>query len=245
MKFPKSLFGEVVAVTTALMFALVIRTVGAEPFNVPSASMIPTLLVGDTLIAGKYTYGLSKYSAPFGLMPDFEGRIFDRPPQRGDVLVFKLPRDPSINYVKRLIGLPGDKIQMREGRLYINGEVVPRTLTETAEFDLRGRHVNRYTETLPGGTSHEIYEQSDDAPYDSTREVTVPEDSYFMMGDNRDDSLDSRVSVEGGGVGFVASEYLLGRVDRVMYSRDIDVSLWPINTLLASFRPERFFAAVK
>ena len=245
MKLAKSLLGELVAVVTALTFALVIRTVGAEPFNVPSASMIPTLLVGDTLIAGKYTYGLSKYSAPFGLMPDFEGRIFDQPPQRGDVIVFKLPRDTSINYVKRLIGLPGDKIQMREGRLYINGEVVPRTLTETAEFDLRGRNVSRYTETLPGGATHEIYEQSDDALYDSTREFTVPEGSYFMMGDNRDDSLDSRVSVEGGGVGFVGSDYLLGRVDRIMYSRDIAVGVWPVNALLASFRSERFFAPVK
>ena len=245
MKLAKSLLGELVAVVTALTFALVIRTVGAEPFNVPSASMIPTLLVGDTLIAGKYTYGLSKYSAPFGLMPDFEGRIFDQPPQRGDDIVFKLPRDTSINYVKRLIGLPGDKIQMREGRLYINGELVPRTLTETAEFDLRGRNVSRYTETLPGGATHEIYEQSDDALYDSTREFTVPEGSYFMMGDNRDDSLDSRVSVEGGGVGFVGSDYLLGRVDRIMYSRDIAVGVWPVNALLASFRSERFFAPVK
>jgi signal peptidase I len=217
----------------------------AEPFNVPSASMIPTLLVGDTLIAGKYTYGLSKYSAPFGLMPNFEGRILNQPPKRGDVLVFKLPRDPSINYVKRLIGLPGDKLQMREGRLYINGEIVPRTVKETAEFDLRGRNVTRYDETLPGGVIHAIYEQSDDALYDSTREFTVPDNSYFMMGDNRDDSLDSRVSAEGGGVGFVAPEYLVGRVDRIMYSRDVDVGLWPVGALLESFRPQRFLAAVR
>jgi len=245
MSLPKSLLREAGAVATALLFALVIRTVAAEPFNVPSASMIPTLMVGDTLIAGKYTYGFSKYSAPFNLMPNFEGRILDKPPQRGDIVVFKLPRDTSINYVKRLIGMPGDKIQVREGRLYINGEIVPRTLTETTEFDLRGRNVTRYAETLPNGVTHAIYEQSDEALYDSTREFTVPDNSYFMMGDNRDDSLDSRASAESGGVGFVPYENLLGRVDRVMYSRDVDVGVWPLDALVESFRPERFFASVK
>jgi len=242
-----SIVRELGAVALALLFALVVRTFGAEPFNVPSASMVPTLAVGDTLIAGKYAYGYSKYSAPFGLMPDFEGRILDSPPRRGDVIVFKLPRDPEINYVKRLIGLPGDRVQMRAGLLYLNGEAVPREAVETAdpEFDARGRLAKRFTETLPGGSVHEIFELGENAPYDSTSEVVVPAGHYFLMGDNRDDSMDSRATSSQGGVGFVPGEYLVGRVDRIMYSRDPYAPLWPIPLLWESFRKDRFFIAVK
>src|SRR5215510_3034998 len=114
------------SILLALGFVLIVRTVLAEPYTVPSPSMVPTLLVGDELIASKYAYGYSKYSSPIGLMPDFAGRLLGKVPERGDVVVFRLPRDPSTTYVKRLIGLPGDRIQMRDGRLYINGAMVGR-----------------------------------------------------------------------------------------------------------------------
>src|SRR6185436_10539111 len=118
--------GEVKSIALALGLVLVVRTVVAEPYTVPSPSMVPTLLIGDELIGAKFAYGYGKYSSPIGLMPDFSGRLFDRAPERGDVVVFRLPRDPGETYVKRVIGLPGDRIQMREGRLYINGTPVPR-----------------------------------------------------------------------------------------------------------------------
>ena len=242
-----TLLREAGTVAIALGFALIVRTVAAEPFNVPSSSMVPTLLVGDTLIAGKYTYGYSKFSAPFDLLPDFKGRLFEHAPERGDVVVFRLPRDTSINYVKRLIGLPGDRIKMQDGRLYINDEMVPRVDdgSYTANFAGRDRPVHRYTETLPGGVSHTILELSDSGPYDSTSEYVVPPGHYFMMGDNRDNSLDSRVSPEDDGVGYVPVENLIGRVDRIMYSRDMNVPWWDLPQMVRTIRPERILAAVK
>jgi signal peptidase I len=240
------MLGEVLPMALALSVVLVVRTVAAEPFSVPSASMVPTILVGDNLIAGKYTYGYSKFSSPIGLMPDFKGRILEHAPERGDVIVFKLPRDTSVNYVKRLIGLPGDRIQMKSGRLYINGEMVPRTDdgTYTTKLDGQMMKLHRYIETLPGGREHETLEISDNATYDNTAEFEVPQGFYFMMGDNRDDSLDSRVAAADGGVGFVPEENLVGRVDRIMYSRDPDVHWWQLPEFAHAFRPERFFAAV-
>ncbi len=246
-----SLAGEGFSLAIALVVVLFLRTVAAEPFNVPSASMVPTLLVGDTLIAGKYTYGYSKYSSPLDVVPDHlipnvSGRVLERPGQRGDVVVFKLPHDTSINYVKRLIGLPGDRIQMREGRLYINGELVPRRDDGTFNVARYGseRPVQRYIETLPGGHEHAILEFSDTGTMDDTPEFTVPAGHYFMMGDNRDDSLDSRVSGNQGGVGFVPAENLVGRVDRILYSRDAGIKWWQVTDLLQSFRGERFLSAV-
>src|SRR5690348_1084903 len=148
--------GEVKSIALALGLVLVVRTVVAEPYTVPSGSMIPTLLVGDELIGAKFAYGYGKYSSPIGLMPDFSGRLFDRAPERGDVVVFRLPRDPGETYVKRVIGLPGDRIQMREGRLHINGTTVPRRRVGDWQGD------TLYVETLPGsagqGHEHEIVE---------------------------------------------------------------------------------------
>src|ERR1700744_414010 len=143
------------SIALALGLVLVVRPVVAEPYTVPSPSMVPTLLVGDELIGSKFAYGYGKYSSPIGLMPDFAGRLFDRAPERGDVIVFRLPRDPSQTYVKRLIGLPGDRIQMREGRLYINDTLVPRRQVGTFEGD------TLYVETLPNGVEHQIVEISD------------------------------------------------------------------------------------
>src|SRR5580692_12772290 len=144
----------------ALGFVLIVRTVVAEPYRVPSPSMVPTLLVGDELIGSKFAYGYGKYSSPIGLMPDFSGRLFGEVPERGDVIVFRLPRDPSTTYVKRLIGLPGDRIQMKAGRLYINDTMVPRR--EVGPYE---NGSTLYVETLPNGREHELVEQSDHDRY--------------------------------------------------------------------------------
>src|SRR5258707_3418507 len=151
----------------ALGFVLIVRTVVAEPYRVPSPSMVPTLLVGDELIGSKFAYGYGKYSSPIGLMPDFSGRLFGEVPERGDVIVFRLPRDPSTTYVKRLIGLPGDRIQMQGGRLYINVAIVARRIIGPFAGDAGGRGTpTLYVETLPGGREHEIVEMSDDDQHD-------------------------------------------------------------------------------
>src|SRR5215207_8871138 len=147
--------GELKSILLAVGFVLIVRTVVAEPYHVPSPSMVPTLLTGDQLVAAKYAYGYSRYSSPIDLMPDFSGRLLGKTPERGDVVVFRLPRDPATTYVKRLIGLPGDRIQMRNGRLYINDAMVPRRAIGTFDGD------RRYVETLPGGREHEIIEISD------------------------------------------------------------------------------------
>ncbi len=231
----------------AIGFVLIVRTVAAEPFVVPSPSMVPTLLVGDELIANKHAYGYGKFSSPIGLMPNFAGRVLGAPPERGDVVVFRLPRDPATTYVKRLIGLPGDRVQMRRGGLYINGQIVSRRPigVYSTEWDGRTWFFTRYVETLPNGREHEILKLSDDQPLDNTREFVVPPRSFFMMGDNRDMSLDSRVPSDAGGVGFVPEENLIGRTARVLFSRDPAVSWWDIPQWPHAFRRSRFFAAVE
>jgi signal peptidase I len=210
-------FGELIKVLVqALVIALIVRSVLFQPFNIPSGSMIPTLLVGDYLFVSKYSYGYSRYSLPLGL-DLFSGRVFASPPKRGDVVVFKLPRDTSDDYIKRVIGLPGDKIQMKEGRLYINGELVPRE--PIANYRQGGREVPTYRETLPGGVTHTIIEVSaDHGFYDNTAVYEVPPNNYFMMGDNRDDSSDSRVSPDEQGVGYVPFENLVGRAEVIFFS---------------------------
>jgi signal peptidase I len=217
---------------------LVVRTVVAEPYQVPSPSMVPTLLTGDELIGSKFAYGFSKYSLPIGTLPDFEGRLFDRAPQRGDVIVFRLPRDPGTTYVKRLIGLPGDRIQMKKGRLYINDTIVPRREVRAYEGG------TLYVETLPNGREHELIESSDTDRYDDTAVYTVPAKHYFMMGDNRDNSLDSRISAADGGVGFVPQENLVARADRLLMSSDPTVGWFDVAQWGHAFRLDRFFARV-
>src|SRR5882757_1630182 len=157
----------------ALGLVLIVRTVVAEPYRVPSPSMVPTLLVGDQLVGSKFAYGYSKYSLPIGELPDFAGRLFGKAPERGDVVIFRLPRDPSTTFVKRLIGLPGDRIQMRSGRLYINEVLVPRRAIGSFEGD------TLYLETLPSssggdGREHEIIEISDAQQHDNTPVFVVP-----------------------------------------------------------------------
>ena len=217
----------------AILMASAIRTFLYEPFNIPSGSMLPTLEVGDYLFVSKPAYGYSRYSFPFGLA-SFKGRHFEEKPKRGDVVVFKLPSNTSVDFIKRLVGLPGDVIQVRRGRLYIN-----RKLVEREPVGLHnskgpyGQHtaMMEYIETLPGGIMHRIYEESDNGELDNTEEFTVPEGHYFMMGDNRDNSQDSRVTSL---VGFVPFDNLVGRADILFFSIDESASLfqpwkWPMD----------------
>jgi len=233
---------EVRPIAIALGLVLVVRTVVAEPYQVPSPSMVPTLLTGDELIGSKFAYGFSKYSLPVGSLPDFEGRLFDRAPQRGDVIVFRLPRDPGTTYVKRLIGLPGDRIQMKAGRLYINDTMVPRREVGAYESG------TLYVETLPtlkgGGREHELIESSDTDRYDDTSVYDVPAKHYFMMGDNRDNSLDSRISATDGGVGFVPQENLVARADMLLMSSDPTVGWFDVSQWGHAFRLSRFFTRI-
>jgi signal peptidase I len=225
----------------ALSFVLIVRTVLAEPYSVPTPSMVPTLLVGDQLVGSKFAYGYGKYSSPIGMLPDFSGRLFDKTPERGDVVVFQLPRDPSTTYVKRLIGLPGDRIQMQKGRLYINDVLVPRRAAGSFEGEAL------YIETLPtssGGREHEIIEISDAQTHDNTPVFVVPEKHYFMMGDNRDNSLDSRISPDDGGVGFVPEKNLVARVDRLLVSRDPAVGWFDVGRWAHAFRLDRTFGHI-
>lgn len=202
----------------AVLLAIVIRTFLYEPFNIPSGSMLPTLLVGDYLFVSKPAYGYSQYSFPFGLA-DFDGRMMEEKPKRGDVVVFRLPSNPSIDYIKRLVGLPGETIQMIGGRLYINGGLVEREpvglVQSDDNTDLVERPAMEYIETLPGGIMHRIYEVSDNEDLDNTPEYIIPANHYFMMGDNRDNSMDSRVESL---VGFVPFDNFIGRAEILFFS---------------------------
>ncbi|HEX9768132.1 MAG TPA: signal peptidase I [Kiloniellales bacterium] len=210
----------------AVVIALVVRTFAFEPFNIPSGSMKPTLLEGDYLFVSKYSYGYSRYSLPWGL-PLFEGRIFGSAPERGDVIVFKKPSDNETDYIKRLIGLPGDRIQVTGGILHINGEPVRRErIGETADRDtFSTRTYQVYRESLPNGRQHLIWEASDNDSLDNTSEYLIPEGHYFFMGDNRDNSRDSRVLYD---VGYVPAENLVGRAEFLFFSHDDSASWWEV-----------------
>src|SRR6516162_7164350 len=179
-------FAEVIrAAIPALLVALMIRAVLFEAFNIPSGSMKGTLLVGDYLFVSKYSYGYSHFSVPFS-PPLFSGRIFGSPPQRGDVVVFRLPRDDSTDYIKRVIGLPGDRIQVTGGMLYINGKAVKRErVDDFFDDENSGERVRRWRETLPEGVTYETLDLQDNGSLDNTEEYVVPAGHYFMMGDNR------------------------------------------------------------
>ncbi|SCA55094.1 Signal peptidase I [Candidatus Terasakiella magnetica] len=225
----------------AIVLALGIRTIAYEPFNIPSGSMKPTLLIGDYLFVSKFSYGYSTYSLPFGVNL-FDGRVLETQPERGDVAVFKLPTDTSKDYIKRIVGLPGDKIQVVEGILHINGEAVKRE--EVGEFVTRNQHgsvqrVTKYIETLPNGVVHEIAEENDNWHWsDSTPVYTVPPEHYFAMGDNRDHSQDSRWLTE---VGFIPAKNLVGRAEFLFYSKDTLEPIWD----LSSIRFSRLFTGIE
>ena len=227
----------------AVVIALFVRTVFAEPFSIPSGSMIPSLLVGDYLFVSKRSYGYSRHSLPLSI-PLIKGRIFYTEPKRGDVIVFKMPSDNRTDYIKRLIGLPGDRIQMKNGRLYINGDMVERIAE--GEYVMRDRNgeamrFEKYTEVLPEGYRHSIIESSDEGMFDDTEEFIVPEDHFFMMGDNRDNSLDSR-SVN---VGFVPKVNLVGKAKFLFFSNDGSVAWWQIWRWPMMVRWSRLFNGIK
>ena len=244
-------------VVYALLLAGLIRTLLFQPFWIPSGSMKDTLLIGDFLFVNKFAYGYSRHSCPWSMCP-FEGRIWAGEPERGDVIVFNHPVSNTA-YIKRLVGLPGDRVQMRDGMLYINDAVAPQVpagdFVETMEMQgpqgSTPKCANapvgfgaeciklRFTETLPGGRSHDVLDIAA-GPADNTGVFTVPEGQYFFMGDNRDNSQDSRFDRASGGVGFVPAENLVGRADRIMFSsagRSI-FFFW-------TWRSDRFFKAVE
>jgi len=230
----KSTFWETVRVVViALLLAFLVRIFLYQPFNIPSGSMKPTLLIGDYLFVSKFSYGYSQYSFPFGLA-SFDGRFLSSKPERGDVAVFKLPRDNNSDYIKRIVGLPGDRIQVIDGVLYINGDAVERERLSDFTLDLgrgRTREVRRYRETLPNGVSYQTLDVSSNRPGDNTDVFVVPAGHYFMMGDNRDNSSDSRF-FGARGVGFVPTENLIGRAEITFFSVSPDGSLfefweWP------------------
>ena len=227
----------------AVLIALVVRTFAYEPFNIPSGSMKPTLLIGDYLFVSKFAYGYSKYSLPTFGVDLFEGRIFGSDPERGDVAVFRKPTQPDIDFIKRIIGLPGDRIQMIDGVLHINDQ--PVELTADGEFIdetcSRSREVPQFIETLPNGVSHLVLNEIDGHYLDTTEVYLVPEGHYFAMGDNRDQSSDSRVP----SVGFVPAENLIGRADIIFFSADTCGSLYNPLTWPSSIRWGRLFMSIE
>ncbi len=254
-------------VVYALLIAFVLRVVLFQPFTIPSASMEPNLYEGDYIIVSKFAYGWSKYSLslPFDT-PLPGGRVLQRGPTRGDIVVFKLPRDDNTDYIKRLVGLPGDKIQVRESRLYINGKLIPRTpegvTQEPSPYGDPPRTVEKYRETFPNGRTFLTNDFGPQGGADDTAVYTVPAGCYFMMGDNRDNSVDSRFDPglppgkinkcgwdaaydqkvpPDAGVGFVPVENLVGKADVILLSWKPGASLFKPWTWVTLARPSRWF----
>ncbi|MGM0560271.1 MAG: signal peptidase I [Pseudomonadota bacterium] len=225
----------------AVLIAIVLRTFAYEPFSIPSGSMLPTLMVGDYLFVSKFSYGYSRHSFPMSLAP-INGRVFASQPERGDVAVFKLPTDNSTDYIKRIIGLPGDKIQVEDGVLNINGAPVDREklgegMVRSSGYPIR---IAEYLETLPNDVTHQIWERGDDEVFDNTPVFTVPDDHYFAMGDNRDSSQDSRSQ----NVGFIPEENLVGRAEFIFFSNNGSARFWEIWKWPSAIRFDRIFQTI-
>ena len=238
---------QILQFTAALAIVFLAKGAIAEPFYVPSGSMEPTLLIGDALLASKYPYGYGTSSLPIQINLPETRRVFSGTPKRGDVVVFRWPGDRSQAWVKRVVGLPGDRIQMREGQLFINDRAAslkPDGIGEAEDDNGGSEPAYRYIETLPNGVSHAIFKLRDNGRLDNTPEVTVPPDRLFVMGDNRDNSADSRVPVREGGVGLLPMDNLVGRADAVVGSWDLGIRSQPVWTWLSGFRGSRFFTSV-
>ena len=256
-------------VVYALLIALVLRVLLFQPFTIPSASMEPNLYEGDYIIVSKFSYGWSRHSIPFS-PPLFSGRIGQRGPTRGDIIVFKLPRDGHTDYIKRLVGLPGDKIQVTEGVLHINGVAVPKVAAGTSQEPMPygpPRPIAQFRETMPGGKTYMTNDFGPQGGADDTGVYTVPQGCYFMMGDNRDNSVDSRFDPGGlatsaaktcgwdaaldahvppdAGVGFVPAENLVGKAELILLSWKPGASLFKPWTWVMDARPSRFFRILK
>ncbi len=249
----KSSSGVVETIKTlvyAIVIAVVVRTFLYEPFNIPSGSMEPTLLVGDYLFVSKFSYGYSRYSFPFGIHL-FSGRVLFSPPERGDVVVFKYPKEPTIDYIKRVIGLPGDRIQVKRGLLYINDTPVTREPTDQCQDpdDARSAEYQHYYETLPNGVRHCIIlrysgqGRGDPDDVENTRVFEVPQGTYFMMGDNRDNSADSRVP--NSGVGNVPAENLVGRAKIIFFSTNGYAHWWEVWNWPFTIRYDRLLQTIR
>jgi signal peptidase I len=228
----------------AVALALIFRSLLFEPFHIPSSSMKDTLLIGDYVFVSKYSYGYSRYSFPMG-WPLFEGRTGSTRPERGDVVVFRQPSNPSVDFIKRVVGLPNDTIQVKGGVLYING--LPVTLTRDGDFtnhlpDGSMTAIRRFIETLPNGRKHGVLDAVQGNEMDDTLIYTVPEKHYFMMGDNRDDSMDSRYLEQ---VGYVPEENLIGRAELIFFSVDDSTSIWKIWDWPWALRGERFLKRIQ
>lgn len=240
-------WGNFRTIIEAVLIAVVIHTLLFRPFYIPSGSMKPNLLIGDYLIINKFSYGYSRYSCYFAACP-IKGRIFGTGPERGDVAVFTNPKDGR-TFVKRTIGVPGDTIQMKNGVLFINGAEAPQAAMEPYAEPLTDyKHericltqdsenclIEQSMETLPNGIEHTIFNLTDTGNLDNTAEWTVPEGQYFMMGDNRDNSDDSR-----GSVGLVPAENFVGKVSLIVFS-----SSGPSILQFWKWRSDRFFQWVK
>lgn len=230
-------------VAYALMIALVLRVIFFQPFTIPSASMEPTLLEGDYIIVSKFSYGYSRNSIPFS-PPLFKGRVLEKAPDRGDIIVFKLPRDGHTDYIKRLIGLPGDRIQMVANVLHINGQPVRDVVVSGADVtNMYGMPIVRMRETLPEGKTITIQDFGPGNDLDDTPVFEVPAGHYFMMGDNRDNSIDSRVE-QSQGVGLVPEENLIGKAEIILFSWSPGASLWNPVSWFSKIRPSRFFTVL-
>ena len=244
---PSTWRAQVAQLAAIVMVVFVAKGALAEPFYVPSGSMEPTLLIGDALLASKFPYGYGAASLPIQITLPETGRLFGETPKRGDVVVFRWPGDRSQAWVKRVVGLPGDRIQMRQGQLFINDHAAalkPDGVGE-AEDDRGGSEkAYRYVETLPNGVTHAIFKMRDNGRLDNTPEVTVPPGNLFVLGDNRDNSADSRVAVRDGGVGLLPIDNLIGRADAVVGSWDLGIRSQPVWTWLSGFRMARFFTSV-
>lgn len=231
----------------AIGIALIFRSFLFEPFHIPSASMRGTLLEGDYIFVSKFAYGYSRYSFPFGTKFDyFGGRSSDTMPERGDVIVFRLPTNTSIDYIKRVIGLPGDTVQVVGGRVWLNGELLEYERVEDFVFReniANPKPVLQYRETLPDGASHQVLDRQSYGTVDDTQEFVVPQGHLFMMGDNRDDSIDSRYQNE---VGFVPIENVVGKANIILFSwrKGHDVAFWQFWRYPETLREGRLFKRI-